>query len=117
MLIELFNAIIDSISEWIKSHLGELFMGIAGATIVSLMPSNKTIPKRIAEWTAGLILAAALATPTAQFLTSGEQAGIFGFIYGMGGITLAKMILKAIEKRGKDEIESASGVKLDDDNT
>lgn len=117
MLIELFNAIINSISEWIKTHLGELFMGIAGATVVALIPSNKNIPKRATEWVIGVILCAALSTPTSQLLTSGAYVEVFGFIYGMGGITLAKMILKAIEKRGKDEIESKSGVKLDDDNS
>ena len=66
-------------------------------------------------WVVGVILCAALSTPTANFLTSGDYVEVFGFIYGMGGITLAKMLIKAIEKKSKVEIESKTGVKLDDD--
>lgn len=109
--------IIDLVVEWVKSHLGELFMGVAGATVVSLMPSNKSIKKRISEWIIGVILCASLSSPTAQLLTSGAYVEVFGFIYGMGGITLAKMLLKVIEKRAKDAIESKSGVKINDDNS
>lgn len=117
MLIELLNAIVSAITEWFKNHIGVVFMGVAGATVVALMPSNKSFKHKCAEWVIGIILCAALSTPTASVLTSGAYVEVFGFIYGMGGITLAKMILKAIEKRGKDELESKTGVKLDDDNS
>nr|DAF69041.1 MAG TPA: hypothetical protein [Caudoviricetes sp.] len=90
-------------------------MGIAGATVTALTPSGKPIIDRIIGWIVGIILCSALSRPTAQFLTSGDYVEVFGFIYGMGGITLAKMLLKAIEKRSKVEIESKTGVKLDDD--
>jgi len=103
------------ILEWMNDHVGVIFMGIAGATVTALTPSGKPIVDRIVGWVVGVILCAALSTPTAQFLTSGDYVEVFGFIYGMGGITLAKMLLKAIEKRSKVEIESKTGVKLDDD--
>lgn len=90
-------------------------MGIAGATVTAITPSDKSFGERVAGWVIGVILCAALSGPTAKFLTSGDYVEVFGFIYGMGGITLAKMLLQAIEKRSKVEIESKTGVKLDDD--
>lgn len=103
------------ILEWLKAHVGVIFMGIAGATVTALTPSGKPLADRVVGWVVGVILCAALSTPTANFLTSGDYVEVFGFIYGMGGITLAKMLIKAIEKKSKVEIESKTGVKLDDD--
>lgn len=103
------------IMEWLKAHVGVIFMGIAGATVTALTPSGKPLADRVVGWVVGVILCAALSTPTANFLTSGDYVEVFGFIYGMGGITLAKMLIKAIEKKSKVEIESKTGVKLDDD--
>lgn len=90
-------------------------MGIAGATVTALTPSEKRVIDRVSGWVVGVILCAALSSPTASFLTSGDYVEVFGFIYGMGGMTLAKMLLKAIEKRSKVELESKTGIKLDDD--
>ena len=103
------------ILDWLKAHVGVIFMGIAGATVTALVPSGKPLADRIIGWIVGVILCAALSTPTANFLTSGNYVEVFGFIYGMGGIALAQMLIKAIEKKSKVEIESKTGVKLDDD--
>lgn len=100
---------------WLKEHLGVVFMGIAGATVTALTPSEKRVIDRVSGWIVGVILCAALSAPTSSFLTSGDYVEVFGFIYGMGGMTLAKMLLKAIEKRSKVELESKTGIKLDDD--
>ena len=100
---------------WLKEHIGVVFMGIAGATVTALTPSEKRVIDRVSGWIVGVILCAALSAPTASFLTSGDYVEVFGFIYGMGGMTLAKMLLKAIEKRSKVELESKTGIKLDDD--
>lgn len=104
-------------AEWIKNHLGIIFMGFAGATVTSLVPSNKPLGERVVSFFVGIILCVSLAPHTANFLTNGNYTEVFGFIYGMGGITIAKMILKAIDKRSKLEIENRTGVKLDDDNS
>ncbi|ADO14446.1 AB1gp75 [Acinetobacter phage AB1] len=106
---------VSMILEWLKAHVGVIFMGVAGATVTALVPSGKPLAERVISWVVGVILCAALSTPTADLLTSGGYVEVFGFIYGMGGITLAKMLIKAIEKRSKVEIESKTGVKLDDD--
>lgn len=103
------------IAAWMKEHLGVVFMGVAGATVTALTPSQKRIADRVIGWVVGVILCAALSAPTAKFLTQGEYVEVFGFIYGMGGMTLAKMLIKAIEKKTKTEIESKTGVNLDDD--
>lgn len=99
--------------EWLKTHFGVVMMGIAGATVTALTPSQKSIAERVVSWIIGVILCASLSSPTANFLTSGDYVEVFGFIYGMGGITLAKMLIKAIESRAKAEIEK-TGVKIDD---
>ena len=103
------------ILDWLKAHVGVIFMGIAGATVTALVPSGKPLADRIIGWIVGVILCASLSTPTADLLTSGSYVEVFGFIYGMGGITLAQMLIKLIEKKTKVEIESKTGVKLDDD--
>lgn len=104
------------VAEWFKDHIGMIMMGVAGATVTALTPSQKSIAERVVGWVVGVILCSALSTPTANYVTNGSGVEVFGFIYGMGGITLAKMITKAIEGRFKSEIEGKSGVKIDDDN-
>lgn len=103
----------DRILEWINSNLGVIFMGVAGATVTALTSTNKHVLERVIGWIVGVILCAALSSPTANFLTSGDYVEVFGFIYGMGGITLAKMLIKAIEKKGKEKL----GVGSNDDNS
>lgn len=88
-------------------------MGVAGATVTALTSANKRVLERVVGWIVGVILCAALSSPTANFLTSGDYVEVFGFIYGMGGITLAKMLIKAIEKKSEEKL----GVDLNDDNS
>lgn len=103
------------IAMWFKDHIAEILMGVAGATITALITPQKRFIDRVVGWVVGVILCSSLSTPTAQLLTNGQGVELFGFIYGMGGITLAKMFLSAIEKKGKAEIEANTGVDLDDD--
>ena len=88
-----------------------IFMGVAGATVAALTPSEKKTSDRIISWFVGVILCAALSSHTANFLTAGNYVEVFGFIYGMGGLTLAKIFLKAIERKAEEK----TGVKIDDD--
>lgn len=103
------------IAIWFKTHIAEILMGIAGATVTALITPQKRLLDRVIGWIVGVILCTALSNPTAQFLANGHYVELFGFAYGMGGITLAKMILLAINKKSKTEIESKLGVKVDDD--
>lgn len=107
--------LLDKIAAWINSNLGLIFMGIAGSTITALITPQKRVKDRVISFIVGVILCCSLSDHTANFLTHGDYVGLFGFVYGMGGMTLAKMILIAIEKKGKAEIESKAGVKIDDD--
>lgn len=98
---------------WIEKNIELVLMGLAGATVAALI-SEKPYKEKLIGWVVGFILCLALSDYTASALTNGKWTGLFGFIYGMGGMTLAKMLLAAIEKRGKKEIEEKAGVKLDD---
>lgn len=99
---------------WFKSNIEVILMGAAGSTIGALI-SEKPYKERFISFLVGFILCVSLSDYTALFLTGGKYTGLFGFLYGLGGITIAKMILTALEKRGKTEIESKTGVKLDDE--
>lgn len=91
-------------------------MGLGGAS-VALFVSDKHWKEKVASFVVGLILCSTLAPITADVLTNGKFAELFGFIYGMGGMTLARLLLKTIEKKAKSTIEDTSGVKLNDDNS
>lgn len=106
---------LEMIISWFKNNIEVVFMGIAGCSISALI-SDKSYKEKIVSFLVGFILALALSGYTANALTDGAWQGAFGFIYGLGGITLAKMIHKFIEKRAKQEIENRTGVKTDDDN-
>ena len=101
----------EIIAAWIRDHVGMLFMGLGGAS-VALFVSDKHWKEKIASFIVGLILCSTLAPATAEFLT-----GLFGFFYGIGGMTIAKIIMKVVEKKAKLTLEEKTGVKLDDDNS
>lgn len=108
---------LEMFTTWLKTHVGVLFMGVAGATVSALTPSPHKTPKdKIYGWVVGVIMSASLSSPTANALTSGQWVEVFGFIYGMGGITLSRMFIRVIDKKARNEIEAKTGVKLDDDN-
>ena len=104
----------ELILTWVKSNIEVILMGLSGSTVAALI-SEKPYKERLIGWVVGFILCLSLSDVTANVLTGGKWVGVFGFVYGMGGITLAKMILTAIEKKGKSELESKTGVKLNDD--
>ena len=106
---------LEIVSTWLKDHVGMLLMGVAGATVTALTPSEKSKTDKVLGWVVGVILCASLSHPTAEALTSGRYVEVMGFIYGMGGITLSKMLLKLLDRKAKAEIEAKTGVKLDDD--
>lgn len=99
---------------WLKSNIEVVLMGAAGGTIGALI-SEKPYKERAISFFVGFILSVSLSDYTAMFLTGGKYTGLFGFLYGLGGITIAKMILTALEKKSKHEIENKTGVKLDDE--
>lgn len=53
---------VDMILEWLKAHVGVIFMGVAGATVTALVPSGKPLAERVISWLVGVILYAALST-------------------------------------------------------
>lgn len=99
---------------WLKANIEVILMGAAGATIGALI-SEKPYKERLISFLVGFILCVSLSDYTAMFLTGGKYTGLFGFLYGLGGISIAKMILTSWEKRFKTEIKSKTGVDLDDD--
>lgn len=106
----------EIIVAWIRDHVGMLFMGLGGAS-VALFVSDKHWKEKIASFIVGLILCSTLAPATADFLTGGKLVALFGFFYGIGGMTIAKIIMKVVEKKTKLTLEEKTGVKLDDDNS
>ena len=104
----------ELILTWLKANIEIVLMGVAGSTVAALI-SDKPFIERMTGWIVGFILCISLSDYTANLLTGGKWVGAFGFMYGMGGITLAKMILTAIERKGKSELESKTGVNLDDE--
>lgn len=58
------------ILEWLKAHVGVIFMGVAGATVTALVPSGKPLAERVISWIVGVILCAALSTPKVLYQSS-----------------------------------------------
>lgn len=58
------------ILEWLKAHVGVIFMGVAGATVTDLVPSGKPLAERVISWVVGVILCAALSTPMVLYHSS-----------------------------------------------
>lgn len=102
---------------WVREHIGVLFMGLAGAVVTLFAVPSNGWKEKISSFIVGIVLASALAPAAANFLTGGKGAAIFGFVLGLGGMTIAKIIIKTVEKKAKLTIEEKSGVKLDDDNS
>lgn len=60
------------ILEWLKAHVGVIFMGggVAGATVTALVPSGKPLAERVISWIVGVVLFAALSTPMVLYHSS-----------------------------------------------
>lgn len=104
----------EIIYSWIKANIELLFMGLSGAIIGALV-SDKPLKDKFVSFVVGFLLACSLSPYIAEWFSNGKYIGGYGFILGMGGITIARMIRTAIDNRAKSEIESKTGVKLDDE--